>query len=29
MGRLDSMDLTQRLTAQEYTKRLVAAQRRW
>ncbi len=29
MGRLDALDLTQRVTAKEYDRRLVAAQRRW
>jgi polyphosphate kinase 2 (PPK2 family) len=29
MGRLDSLDLTQRLTAKDYEKRLAVAQRRW
>jgi polyphosphate kinase 2 (PPK2 family) len=29
MGRLDSIDLTQRLTGKEYTERLTVAQRRW
>ena len=29
MGRLDALDLSQRLTRKEYDNRLVAAQRRW